>query len=61
MIDPNLITKIEETLNQALNSEEKYASWRGKVNEADEFQWKIIADCRHGNSEDDYLIRVVKR
>jgi len=56
-----LRNKIQEISNIAKNSEEKYASWRGKVNEADEFQWKIIADCRHGNSEDDYLIRVVKR
>jgi len=61
MIDPNLITKIEETLNAALNSEERYAAWRGKVNESDEFEWKILADCRHGRIDDDYLIRVVKR
>ncbi len=61
MIDPNLVMQIEETINQALSSQEKFAAWRGKVNESDEFEWKILADCRHGNSEDDYLIRVVKR
>jgi len=56
-----LRNKIQEIVEIARNSEERYFAWRGKVNEADEFQWKIIADCRHGNSEDDYLIRVVKR
>lgn len=61
MIDPNLIIKIEETINDAKNSEQRTAVWRGKLNESDEFDWKIIVDGRYNENEDDYLIRVVKR
>lgn len=59
-MDPKLLEKIDELVITSQNSEEKYALWRGKINETDEFEWKVIVDCRNNNN-DDYLIRVIKR
>lgn len=56
---PKLMEKISETMIESQNSEEKFAVWRGKVNETDEFEWKILCECR--KSDDDFLIRVTKR
>lgn len=59
-MDPKLLEKIDEIMLASKNSEEKFAVWRGKINETDDFEWKVIVDCRNNNN-DDYLIRVLKR
>lgn len=57
-MDPKLLEKIDETMIASQNSEHKFAVWRGKVNESDEFEWKILSECK---TDDVFLIRVTKR
>ena len=58
-MDPKLLEKIDETMIASQNSEVKFASWRGKLNESDDFEWKILSECR--TDDNDFLIRVTKR
>jgi hypothetical protein len=61
MIDPNLIAKIEDTINDASNSEQRTAVWRGKLNELDETEIKILVLADYDGNVGDFLIRVKQR
>jgi hypothetical protein len=61
MIDPNLIAKIEDTINDASNSEQRTAVWRGKLNELDETEIKILVSADYDGNVGDFLIRVKQR
>ena len=61
MIDPNLIAKIEDTINDASNSEQRTAMWRGKLNELDETEIKILVSADYDGNVGDFLIRVKQR
>lgn len=58
-MDPKLLEKIDDTMIASQNSEIKFALWRGKLNETDEFEWKILCECK--TNDNDFLIRVIKR
>ncbi len=56
-----LRNKIQEIVEIAKNSEDRFAVWRGKLNETDETEWKISVNADYDNREGDLLIRVKKR
>jgi hypothetical protein len=56
-----LRNKIQEIVEIAKNSEDRFAVWRGKLNETDETEWKIFVNADYDNREGDLLIRVKKR
>lgn len=51
--------KVWDVVQEAINSETGFAFWRGKMNETDEFEWKILAEKM--DSDDRVLIKVIKR
>jgi hypothetical protein len=56
-----LLQKINDVVDQAIESENRFAFWRGKLNETDETEWKIFVNADYDNREGDLLIRVKKR
>lgn len=53
-----LRNKIQEIANIAESSENKFAMWRGKLNELDETEIKIFVSADYDGNEGDFLIRV---
>jgi hypothetical protein len=53
-----LLNKIQEIANLALESEDNFAVWKGKINESDSFITKIFVIAHYEGNENDFLIRV---
>jgi hypothetical protein len=60
-MNAELLQKINDVVDSAIESEDRFAVWRGKLNEIDNVEWKIFIDADYGNHEGDLLIRVKKR
>lgn len=43
-MNQDLLNKIQEVADEAYSNETHYAFWRGKINETDEFEYKIQVD-----------------
>jgi hypothetical protein len=56
-----LRNKIQEIVEIAKNSEDRFAVWKGKLDDSDDIKWKIFVDSDYDNHEGDLLIRVKKR
>jgi len=52
-------TKLLEVMNQSCLEHNKVYAWRGKVNESDNDEWKIICECLE--ETESFLIKIKKR
>jgi hypothetical protein len=60
-MNTELLQKINDVIDQAIESENRFAVWRGKLTESDDIEWKIFINADYDNHEGDLLIRVKKR